>query len=258
MYIHMEAKMVQPFGNSGHVILPKEYVGKRMRFLLEPKTINEVKEDLMWMLLPHLEKVEGVYLYGSYARNEQTASSDVDALILASEKFSLPKKENYSVIILTKKELDATVERRPVLILPIIREAIAILNGPLLKLYKEMPIKRHAISKFLDETMEILDINRQGEALGFETGSLVYSLILRIRSLLLIQCLLSNQPYSKRGLYSILGKGGLRAQQANEAYSIYANEREGRKVGASKIIGQEEIFKLLRLAGQLIEELKGV
>ena len=252
----MEAKMVQPFGNSGHVILPKEYVGKRMRFLVEPKTIQDVKEELFQMLLPHIEKVEGVYLYGSYARNEQTASSDVDALILASEKFPLPKKQNYSILILTKEELEAAIEKRPILILPIIREAKGLLHGAYLERYKEMPLKKTAIIKFLDETAKILAINRQGAALSFETGSLVYSLILRIRSMVIIQCLLQRQPYSKNELYSILEKGGLSKVQVNEAYAIYANEREGRKVGASRLIREREIRKLLTLAGRLIEEVK--
>ena len=44
IYVYtMESKIVQKFGNSGHVVLPKDYVGKKIRFIAETKTFEDIK-----------------------------------------------------------------------------------------------------------------------------------------------------------------------------------------------------------------------
>ena len=82
----MEAKIVQKFGNGGHIVLPKEYVGKRIRFTAEPKTFEDVKSEVLEFLKPYLGSILGIYLYGSYARGEQTIDSDVDILAITKHK----------------------------------------------------------------------------------------------------------------------------------------------------------------------------
>ena len=88
MYIHiyMITKLVQKFGNSAHVVLPKEYIGKRIRFIAEPKTFDDIKSQVLEILKPYLENILGIYLYGSYARNEQIIDSDVDILVITNTK----------------------------------------------------------------------------------------------------------------------------------------------------------------------------
>ena len=46
----METKLVQRFGNGGHIVLPKEYVGKRIRFLTEPKIFEDIKSEIFEIL----------------------------------------------------------------------------------------------------------------------------------------------------------------------------------------------------------------
>ena len=82
----IETKIVQRFGNSGHIVLPKRYIGKRLRFIAESKTFGDIKSEILEILKPYLENILGVYLYGSYARNEQTISSDADILVIADTK----------------------------------------------------------------------------------------------------------------------------------------------------------------------------
>ena len=88
----MEAKLVQKFGNSGHIVLPKGYVGKRIKFIAEPKTFNDIKSEILEILKPYFENILGIYLYGSYARNEQTIDSDVDILVIANTKLRIMEK----------------------------------------------------------------------------------------------------------------------------------------------------------------------
>ena len=51
----MESKIVQKFGNSSHIILPKDYIGKRIRFVAEPKTFEDIKSEILEILKPYLK-----------------------------------------------------------------------------------------------------------------------------------------------------------------------------------------------------------
>ena len=116
----MITKLVQKFGNSGHIVLPKEYVGKRIRFAAEPKTLSDVKSEVLELLNPYLDNILGVYLYGSYARGEQTIDSDVDILVITNTKLKIAEKaDNYSIISATMEEIDDIFNKNAVLILPI-------------------------------------------------------------------------------------------------------------------------------------------
>ena len=88
----MISKLVQRFGNGGHIVLPKDYVGKRIRFIAEPKTFEDIKSEILEILKQYFENILGVYLCGSYARNEQTNYSDVDKLVIASAKLKIIDK----------------------------------------------------------------------------------------------------------------------------------------------------------------------
>lgn len=84
----------------------------------------------------------------------------------------------------------------------------------------------------------------------------MYSLMLRIRSLIIIQCLLTNQPYSKRKLFAVLEECGLNRGEIEEAYAIYAQERDGKKVSSSTRIGMEGAGMLLECAKGLMREIE--
>ena len=84
--VHEEiVKRVVPFGNGSIVFTPKKWIGQTVRVILEQEPIN-IKEDVLKTLQPFLEQVEGIYLFGSFARNEQEIDSDIDVLVIASKK----------------------------------------------------------------------------------------------------------------------------------------------------------------------------
>jgi len=253
----METKLVQRFGNGGHIVLPKEYVGRRIRFLTEPKTFEDIKSEIFEILKPHLEKILGIYLYGSYARNEQTVSSDIDILIVTNEKFKINNKlDNYSIVSVTIKEIEETLDKNAVLILPIIKEAETIINPDLLAEYKNYRFTRKNTKLFIDSTIESLKLNKKGLELDFEIGSLVYSLILRIRGLLIIKLLLNKKLYSKIALFGHLEKNNIAKGKIIELYRIYCSERDNIKVKESNIIGKAEIEKLLAIVEKLLKDVK--
>ena len=253
----METKLVQRFGNGGHIVLPKEYVGRRIRFLTEPKTFEDIKSEIFEILKPHLEKILGIYLYGSYARNEQTVSSDIDILIVTNEKFKINNKlDNYSIVSVTIKEIEETLDKNAILILPIIKETETIINPDLLVNYKNYNFTKKNTKLFMDSTVETLKLNKKGLELDFEIGSLVYSLILRIRGLLIIKLLIVKKLFSKMSLFGHLEKNNIEKEKISELYIIYCRERDNIKVKESDIIGKTEIEKLLTIAEKLLKDIK--
>lgn len=253
----IETKIVQKFGNSSHVVLPKEYIGKRIRFVTEAKTFEDIKFEILKILKSYLENIVGVYLYGSYARNEQTIVSDVDILVITSNKLKIVDKINdYSIVSISIKELEYTLKNNAVLILPIIREAKTIINPDLLEKYKDCKFTHNNTKQFIDSTKKILELNKKGLELGFETGSLVYSLILRIRGLLMIKLMLSNRLYLKASLFNYLESNNFEKNKIEELYRIYSSERDNNKVQKSDIIIKTDTEKLLLIAENLLEDVE--
>lgn len=253
----MLTKLVQKFGNSGHIVLPKGYVGKRIRFLLEPKTFNDIKSEILEILKPYLESILGVYLYGSYARNEQTIDSDVDILVITNTKLKIMDKiDDYTIVSITLKELEAALSTNAVLILPIIREAKTIINPNLLEKYKEYKFTKKNTKLFIDGCKEALELNKKGLELDFEVGSLVYSLMLRIRGLLMIKLMLNDKFYSKSLLFNYLKQNGFSNDEVEELYKIYSSERNNIKIANSDILTKNHIGNLLVIAQKLLKEIQ--
>ena len=255
----IESKLVQKFGNSAHIVLPKDYVGKRIRFLLEPKTFNDIKSEILEILKPYLENILGVYLYGSYARNEQTVDSDVDILVITNTKLKIIDKINYCTIVsVTLKELENTLSTNAVLILPIIKEAKTIINPDLLEKYKEYTFTKKNTKDFVDGSIGILELNKNGLELDFEIGSLVYSLILRIRGLLMIKAIINKTSYSKSLLFDYLENYSFSNEKIEELYKIYSNERNNMRVRKNEFVNKNDIIKLIVIAENLLKEAKSL
>ncbi len=255
----MITKHVQKFGNGGHIILPKSYVGKRVRFIIEPKKFEDIKAELLDLVKPYAEAVIGVYVYGSYARNEQTIYSDIDVLIVAHAKLKISEKpEQYSIISITSGELEHALKHNAILILPIIKEARPVLNAEFLERYKSYSFTRQNIKSFIEDSKDILELDREGLKLDFGIGSLVYSLLLRIRSLLIIKLMSMNKTYSKSRLRKFLHKHGFSNDTIKELYRVYGAERDGKHIKESATVTKETLQKLHNLAVNLLGDVRRI
>jgi predicted nucleotidyltransferase len=77
-------------GNQRHFFLNKKY-----RFLEEYKKVIQKSFGIEAILKEKLSKIKGieqVYLFGSYAKNQLTASSDIDILIIGQYDFMKVQK----------------------------------------------------------------------------------------------------------------------------------------------------------------------
>ena len=78
-------KKAVEIGNGAAVYVPKEYLGKEIVITLQ-ESVQEIKKRVLTSLIEFMPNILGVYLYGSYARNEQTLDSDIDILVITKEK----------------------------------------------------------------------------------------------------------------------------------------------------------------------------
>ena len=62
-------RKVTPIGNGAHIFAPKDWLNDDVILIRVPKQSVEVK--ILEVLKPYFGNIEGVFLYGSYARDEQ-------------------------------------------------------------------------------------------------------------------------------------------------------------------------------------------
>ena len=230
-------KKVVGFGNGSIVYTPKDWIGREVVITL-PKL--PLKEEILDVLSSYFPYIEGVYLYGSYARNEQEKDSDVDILVIADKKFKIERK-GFEVNVHTLESLRRNLEENPLYLL-ILKEAKIIFNGNLLEEFKKRVIKKKEFRNFLEDTERILKIDRgiiDLEKKVFEESSVIYSLILRLRGLYMMGCLLRNKKYGNKDFKEFMNKNKI----SKDFFKIYRGIRDNKKNNKVKV-KKEEVEKL--------------
>ncbi len=197
-------KEVVGFGNGSIVYTPKKWLGKKVLVILEEKPLD-INGGVMEMLKPYLSSIEGVFLYGSFARGEQTKGSDVDILVISDKKIGLGKAGQFDFLTKTKEEFIEEMKKDPSLFLrQIVSEAKPIFNESLLRELMQVEI-RPDFKEFFDSTLsafkntkELLEIDRKRGKKYADSTACIYSLILRLRGLFLIRLFAKNQEFSTK------------------------------------------------------------
>ncbi len=243
-------KQVIKVGNSAGVLVPKEWMNGKAKVELIVKPIN-IKKDILEILEPYLEDVIGIYLVGSYARGEQTERSDVDVLVITNKISRRVKRGKYDVLLITRKQIDNTLENNALPIIPMLKEAKGMLNDEYLKSIKNQQLSKKNIRWNMDMIKSALNIDKKlielkkdySEYVG---DSVSYSLILNIRSLYIIECLRKNQKWGTEGFKSFIKRisGSL---EAYEGYLRVKNDEKTKKAlpieGAEKLL--DYAYKML-------------
>jgi len=218
-------------GNSAGIVLPKEWYGGEAKVELIKKPIS-IEEDILKILKPYLSDILGVYLVGSYARNEQTRESDVDVLIITN---SINKKivdRKYNILMITLGLLKEKLDKSALPILPMIKEARPIINSELIRKYKEKAkLTKRNTKPIIDLAKSSLGIVKASIDLDKEWPSnsgdaAAYSLVLHIRSIYLANCLRKNKEWSSRGLKSIIKS----VSGSLKAYEGYLRVKNNKKI----------------------------
>lgn len=237
-------KQAFKLGNSAGVLVPIEWKDKKVVIKLIDKSISqEIVEILNEDNL--LKNTIGIFLSGSYAREEQTEKSDIDILIITDCVNKQTKLGKYEITYISKEKFDKSLQKN-IYLASLINEAKAIFNNELLKYYKNR-IKDISIKKYLKEIKSMTKINEKSINLDKElkekvSDETLYSIILRLRELYLIECLKNNRQYSNKEFIQLIKK--IASEESYNAYLRIKNDLKSKK----KISVQE--------AKSLISEIK--
>ncbi|MEK6925778.1 MAG: DUF2080 family transposase-associated protein [Nanoarchaeota archaeon] len=230
-------RKVTPIGNGAHIFAPRNWLNEEVILVRVPKMA--LKEEIINILKPHLEDIEGAFLYGSYARGEQEKGSDVDLLVIANKKITI-KKVNFEIICLESSSLDKAIKISPILICSALAEAKPIINSGLLdNLRKKYAIKKESIKEYTEETNKIIIINDEFPDL--------YSIVLRLKGLFIINQLLSGRSYSHKEFKMWLKK---RSPETD-----YEEIKHYKKKSESKKEKLDILLNLLKKSVQTLEKM---
>lgn len=240
-------RTVQQIGNGAHIYLPKEMAGKKVVVSLARKSMDEIEMEILMILRAHLKHISGIYLYGSYARGEETAESDIDVLVIGEVEIKKRVGE-YDIASASQEQIEKTIENNAVLILPLLREAKAILNEAWLDRYKKRRLTKRNTRWYIETTESSLklaeDWIRERDLTVID--SLVYPLIMRLRGLMLIESLLHDKRYSHKSLLEHLIKGGISSDKVNQLYRMYREHRDNKPLSKTSL-GYEDIDLLYQI-----------
>jgi len=203
-------KPVVRVGNSAGVILPKNWINGEARIELIEKPLD-IKNDILEILKPYLQNIEGIYLIGSYARGEQTKESDVDVLVITNKISKKIKKGKYELILIPKENVESALKKNILPILPMLKEAKPIINGSLIERYQKTQLTKKNLKWHIELTKSALGINREfiklDKYLKSNSGDgVAYSLILRLRGAYIVDCLIKNKIPAKKKLLNLIKK----------------------------------------------------
>lgn len=237
-------------GNSGGVYLPKSWVGQKV--IIRPLSVNEY---VLNTLSPHMKYIVGVYLYGSYAREEQVPDSDIDILVVADKKLHVKMENGIDLEIVDITKIKDAIREDPVGYYSMIMEAIPIVNEVLLNELKGVRLNTKNIKRYYKETEEALSIVKGLLELEGDSSGSIYSLILRLRGLYLIKCNLRNRKYTNQKLEDFVVKKGIDRKKYRKMYAVYRAKRDDGRLPPYKI-PTRDIKTLYRIVNGILNEMK--
>lgn len=218
-------------GNSGGVLVPRAWVhGMARVVLLEKKP--EPEKELFGILEEHLPEIQALALSGSYARDEQTNESDVDVLAITHTINLRIRQGKYDILLVSESHLKQCLENNILPLLPMLVEARALLNREMIHHYQQVHLTNKNLSFHFETSASALAVVAADFALLREaemnevSAATVYSLVVRLRELYIIDCLLKNKRWSTKGFLVLLRK----ITGTSHAYMEYQRVKQGAKI----------------------------
>lgn len=251
-------KQVQKWGNSAGILLPKEWLGKEVQIVLIDRT-SEIKEEIFDILDKSLEEVIGIYLTGSYARNEQKEDSDIDVIVISKSIRKEIVSGKYHISIIPLETIKKALKKYPISIFPRLIEAKPIINNSLLEELKKTKIRKNSFKEFIKETERIIKINEgllkidKEKKEILDSNEIIYSLILRLRGIFLIKNMMDKISYSNKLFLKHLMEE-IKDEEVDKVYKIYKSIKNNKKI--KEKIRMESAEKLLDLLKKDIQPIK--
>ena len=219
--MNIEIKKTVKAGNSSAVILPRAWLNQEVRVELLKKNPETILLDVINTAKKHIElkKIIGIYLVGSYARGEESKDSDIDVMVISSNiDREMIHEGFYNILIVSEELLNQKLKQNLFPVGQMIKEAKPLINSSYLNLI-EVKVTKKNVKWFIDTTREKLKLIRKFLKKTDEKtdNRIIYTLVLRIRTLYIIQKLVNNQNYSKKDFINLI----IRISGSNNAYESY-------------------------------------
>jgi len=245
-------KQTRKVGTSAGVILPISWMNKEVSVTLLNPSNKKILLDINEILFERglNEETNGIYLFGSYARNDFEYDSDIDILVITENTNKLIKEGNYEIILISKRNFEKNLAKS-LNLLSMIAEAKPLFNSGLIEKYKKVTLKKENLKLFLSEIEKILDIDYDSIKECEENNlkipdGIVYSIILRLRELYIIKCLINKKAYKKSKFKEIAG----------ETYQAYSRIKKNNvELNNSQL---NKLIKLFDIGKKWLTELKGL
>ncbi len=239
-------------GNSAAVILPRSWLNKEVRIELIKKTPEIILSEKIYILDKHikLDEVIGIYLVGSYARKEESESSDIDVLVITQNIDKEMIHEGiYNILIISTELLKQKLEQDLFPIGQMIKEAKPLLNSNYLSSI-DIKVTKSNVRWYLKTTedkleiiIKIIDRIRKNNK-RYVNDKVAYTLVLRLRTLFIIEKLIKNSSYSKKDFEKLI-KRVSKGINAYEGYLSVKNNTERKECVSIDEI--ERLYKYLKI-----------
>lgn len=256
METEIQIKTAIKAGNSSAVILPKAWLNKEIRIELARKTPEMMLYDTLGILKENhvqLNSVIGIYLTGSYARAEEDETSDIDILVITNNVDKEMINEGaYNILIVSRQLINQKMANDLLPIGQMIKEAKPLLNSSYLK-DTEVKVTKKNVKWYLDTTKDKLKIIQKylgNKNIKYVDNKIVYTLILRIRTLEIIKAILKNKDYSKKDFMRLI-RSVSNGNRAYESYLNIKNNQEGKSFSTL-----EEAEKLCRYLKKVLDDVQ--
>lgn len=261
--IEVQIKKAVKSGNSSAVILPRAWLDKEVRVELIKKNHDEILLDVLNILKEKiaLKEIIGIYLTGSYARGEEEQDSDIDILVLTKNiDREMINEGVYNILIISSELLKQKLDSDLFPIGQMIKEAEPMLNSEYLNSIEVKATKKNT-KWYLDTTKdklkiikEVIDKIKNRKCIS---DIVAYTLILRIRTLYIIDKLIKNEKYSKKEFIKLIKKisNGTNAYERYLAVKNNCEDESGAEIEEVKEL-HAYLDKQLEKIKKLVDELK--
>ena len=256
--MNIEIKKTVRAGNSSAVILPRAWLNQEVRVELVNKTNDKILHEALTIVSKHMNTKEiiGVYLVGSYARGEESKESDIDILIITHNTDKEMINEGiYNILIVSEKLLNWKLKNDLLPLGMMIREAVPLINSSYLDSIK-INTNKVNLKWYVDTTKDKLELIRRAldSTRGKVANSVIYTLILRIRTLYTIRKLIDNEKYSKKEFVKLISK----VSGSDSAYGAYVLVKNDLQKDAlvTKREAERLYYYLIKQLKEVIELLK--
>jgi len=248
--MQIQIKKTIKAGNSSAVILPRAWLNQQVKVELVKKTPEIILSDTLSIIKNYvnLSEVIGIYLTGSYARGEESQESDIDILVITRDTDKeIIKESSYNILLISQGLLMQKLKKDLLPIGQMIRETKPLLNSLYLDSIEVNATKQNTLW-YVETTKDKLNLIKKiidkakSSNIKMLSGEIAYTLVLRIRTLHIIQKIKNSKSYSKNEFTKLI-----REIAGNNPYKSYLDvKNDSHAVSPISLNEVEKLYHFLR------------